>query len=158
MQLQDKCLYTITNAWTWMTLNSLKLSLNVFMTLKCSIPCAIPSAAYTPTLMFKFSWVWLAEASLVHWLSQMFAPMAAALWQPYRKQMNTDSRTPTAFAYSRYTFDFTCGEGQRWVEVGSQPQWRPWVVTYVNHGGVTQISLHLWEQPRWGSTLPGGPF
>lgn len=70
-------------------------------------PCAMPSAAYTPTLIWTFSWVWFAEASLVHWLSQMLAPMAAALWQPYRKQMNTDSRGPTALMYSRYTFVFT---------------------------------------------------
>ena len=67
----------------------------------------MPSAAYTPTLIWTFSWVWLFEASLVHWLSQMFAPMDAALWQPYRKQMNTDSRGPTALMYSRYTFAFT---------------------------------------------------
>lgn len=90
------------------------------------LPCAMPSAAYTPTLKWTFSWVWFFEASLVHWLSQMFAPMAAALWQPYRKQMNTASRGPTALTYSRYTFVFTWVRSDRTVnrlrsdEVSSQ--------------------------------------
>lgn len=55
-----------------------------------------------------FCWVPFTTGSLVQSLSHTLAPMAAAFWQQYRKQITKEMTGPTAFMYCENTVSFTC--------------------------------------------------
>lgn len=58
--------------------------------------------------MAVLCWVPFTTGSLVQSLSHTLAPMAAAFWQQYRKQITKEMTGPTAFMYCQNTVSFTC--------------------------------------------------